>query len=263
MANLITRALGAVQDTTTRVLYGAEKATNKPSFYACVDRALGTNVEVPMSDFQGNVVVVVNVASKWGKTKENYQQLPKLVDEFPGLKVLAFPCNQFGGQEPGSADEIMEFVKKYDQNMLKKLSFFEKKDVNGAGAREVFSFLKQALPAEDGTTDVRWNFSTYQKSTYTDESDSFSHAFCLSSQILNRSPGKSSPPIWNHDTTVWYASKHCGAYGKEGEWFFIVKPHYCSLMPGFIWSLGMTVSVLWAAAWTQPLTQSLGTWQVW
>ena len=79
-----------------------------------------------------------------------------------GLRVLAFPCNQFGGQEPGSDEEISTFVKKYDPNMLEKLTFFEKKDVNGANAREVFSFLKQALPADDGTTDVRWNFSTYR-----------------------------------------------------------------------------------------------------
>lgn len=76
-----------------------------------------------------------------------------------GLKILAFPCNQFGGQEPGTPDQIKEFVQKYDPDMLEKLTFFEKKDVNGANAREVFSFLKQELPADDGTTDVRWNFS--------------------------------------------------------------------------------------------------------
>lgn len=64
MSNLIFRALGAAQDATTRVLYGAEQATSKTSFYACVDRALGTHEEVPMSNYQGNVVVVVNVASK-------------------------------------------------------------------------------------------------------------------------------------------------------------------------------------------------------
>ena len=64
MPNIVFRALGAAQDATTRVLYGAEKATSKSSFYACVDRALGTHQDVPMSDFEGNVVVVVNVASK-------------------------------------------------------------------------------------------------------------------------------------------------------------------------------------------------------
>ena len=52
----------------------------------------------------------------------------------------------------------MEFVKKFDPDMASKLDFFEKADVNGANAREVYSFLKQALPNEDGSNDVRWNF---------------------------------------------------------------------------------------------------------
>jgi glutathione peroxidase-family protein len=90
----------------------------------------------------------------------NYTQLPKLVDEYGprGFKVLAFPCNQFGGQEPGSHEEILEFVKKFDPKMSEKLDFFEKADVNGATAREVFSFLKRELPSEDGSSDIRWNF---------------------------------------------------------------------------------------------------------
>lgn len=79
------------------------------------------------------------------------------------FKILAFPCNQFGAQEPGTHDEIIEFVKKFDPDMPEKLTFFEKADVNGANAREVFSFIKQACPNEDGSTDVRWNFSKYSK----------------------------------------------------------------------------------------------------
>jgi glutathione peroxidase len=86
--------------------------------------------------------------------------LPKLYEDYKsrGFKILAFPCNQFGGQEPGTHDEIIEFVKTFDADMPKKLTFFEKADVNGAKAREVFAFLKQSLPNEDGTLDVRWNF---------------------------------------------------------------------------------------------------------
>jgi glutathione peroxidase len=93
-----------------------------------------------------------------------------------GLKVLAFPCNQFGKQEPGTPEEIMAFVKTFDPNMLEKLNFFEKQDVNGANAREVFSFLKKALPAEDGTTDVRWNFSKY---IFARTTDCFWKLYCL------------------------------------------------------------------------------------
>jgi glutathione peroxidase-family protein len=93
----------------------------------------------------------------------NYTQLPQLVDEYGsrGLKILAFPCNQFGGQEPGSPEEILAFVAKYDKEMAKKLVFFEKADVNGANTREVYSYLKKTCPNEDGTADIRWNFAKF------------------------------------------------------------------------------------------------------
>jgi glutathione peroxidase-family protein len=85
-----------------------------------------------------------------------------LVDEYGprGFKVLAFPCNQFGAQEPGTHEEIIEFVKQFDPKMPEKLDFFEKADVNGANAREVFSFLKRELPSKEGSDDIRWNFGT-------------------------------------------------------------------------------------------------------
>jgi glutathione peroxidase-family protein len=63
-----------------------------------------------------------------------------------------------GGQEPGTHEEILEFVKKFDPKMPEKLVFFEKADVNGANAREVFSFLKRELPGDEGSNDIRWNF---------------------------------------------------------------------------------------------------------
>jgi len=83
------------------------------------------------------------------------------VDEYGerGLKVLAFPCNQFGGQEPGTHEEILQFV---DTSFPHdKLTWFKKGDVNGAGTREVFSFLKRELPNTDGTSDIRWNFAKF------------------------------------------------------------------------------------------------------
>lgn len=85
----------------------------------------------------------------------------KLVDEYGprGFKVLAFPCNQFGKQEPGTPDEILAFSDKF--NARDKFTFFEKADVNGKKAREVFSFLKQKLPHEDGSKDIRWNFGKF------------------------------------------------------------------------------------------------------
>ena len=76
-----------------------------------------------------------------------------------------FPA-QFGGQEPGTPEEILEFVKKFDEKMANKLVFFEKGDVNGKKAREVFAFLKEKLPDEDGTTAIRWNFSALPLCSY-------------------------------------------------------------------------------------------------
>lgn len=76
-----------------------------------------------------------------------------------GLKVLAFPCNQFAKQEPKSHDEILKFVEKF--GCREKLTFFEKGHVNGAKTREVFGFLKNALPSSDGTKDIRWNFAKF------------------------------------------------------------------------------------------------------
>lgn len=152
-----------MQDTLTRCMYGVENKCMKASFYELVDKNM-SGKKVPMSTYEGNVVLMVNVASQWGLTKKNYTQLSsESYDAFRsrGLKVLAFPCNQFGAQEPGKHDKILEFVKKYDANMASKLDFFEKTDVNGMKAREVYTFIKNKLPDDDGTTDVRWNFAKF------------------------------------------------------------------------------------------------------
>jgi len=75
--------------------------------------------------------------------------------------VLAFPCNQFANEEPGSHGEILEFSRRYDPDMSSKLHFFEKGDVNGPNEREVYKFLKLALPARDGSKDISWNFEKF------------------------------------------------------------------------------------------------------
>ena len=77
-----------------------------------------------------------------------------------GLEILAFPCNQFGAQEPKPHAEILEFAKKYD-GADKKFNWFAKGDVNGKNTMEVFSFLKTALKWDDGSRDVKWNFGKF------------------------------------------------------------------------------------------------------
>lgn len=160
--SFVSRAFGKVQDTVTRALYGVENQTSKMSFYSCADKNM-QGEEVKMSSFKGDVLLLVNVASKWGVTKKNYDQLPVLYDEYAkrGFKILAFPSNQFGAQEPGTHEEIIEFVKKFDSDMPNKLIFFEKTDVNGANAREVYSFIKPLALNSDDTTDIRWNFAKF------------------------------------------------------------------------------------------------------
>jgi len=118
-----------------------------------------------MSSYKGSVVLLVNVACQWGLTKVNYTytQLPQLADQYgkQGLKIAAFPCNQFGGQEPGTHEEILAFVKQFDPEMESKLDFFEKGDVNGDTARDVYKYLTKELLNEDGSEDIAWNFGTY------------------------------------------------------------------------------------------------------
>ena len=77
------------------------------------------------------------------------------------LQILAFPCNQFGGQEPGTHEEIIQFVQGFDPQMTEKVDFFEKANVNGPSTREVFSFLKRALPTSSGSIEISWNFGEF------------------------------------------------------------------------------------------------------
>jgi len=97
----LTSVFSGLQGATNRAIFGRETVTMKNSFYDLTDVDM-TGKKVPMSNFKGDILLVVNVASKCGLTDRNYSQLSKLADEYGprGLKILAFPCNQFMGQEP-------------------------------------------------------------------------------------------------------------------------------------------------------------------
>lgn len=113
---------------------------------------------IPLSKYQGKVVIVVNVASAWGKTNLSYTQLQELYERYhdQGLEILAFPCNQFGSQEPGPNEKIKEFVKKFGVSF----QMFSKIDVNGATAHPLFEFLQNA---QEGfiTNSIKWNFTKF------------------------------------------------------------------------------------------------------
>jgi glutathione peroxidase len=113
----------------------------------------------PLADYRGKVLLVVNTASQCGFTPQ-YAGLEALQRRYGprGFQVLAFPCNQFGRQEPGDAAEIANFcATKYDVTF----PVFARIEVNGAGADPVFRLLKKAAPGVMGTEAVKWNFTKF------------------------------------------------------------------------------------------------------
>lgn len=118
--------------------------------------------KINFSRYAGHPCLVVNVASKWGVTDAEYKALTKLINDYSqregGLRVLAFPCNQFGKQEPGTDEDIKEFVKKY--NFTGDL--FTKIEVNGKNADPLFTWMKTQKNGK-GTlgNDLKWNFTKF------------------------------------------------------------------------------------------------------
>jgi glutathione peroxidase len=141
-----------------------------------VDTAEGTNES--LKTYEGDVLLIVNVASKCGLTPQ-YEGLEALYrdDHDKGLEILGFPCNQFGGQEPGTMAEIQEFCSvNYDVTF----PIFGKVDVNGSDADPLFTYLRAAAPGDFGpnsgplydhikssrpeaigTDEVKWNFTKF------------------------------------------------------------------------------------------------------
>ena len=115
-------------------------------------------VEVPMKEYQGKVLLIVNTATGCGFTPQ-YEGLQKLYDKYRdrGLEILDFPCNQFGHQAPGTEEEIQEFCTlKYNTTF----PLFAKIDVNGKEAEPLFSFLKNQKGGIFGN-DIKWNFTKF------------------------------------------------------------------------------------------------------
>jgi glutathione peroxidase len=112
-----------------------------------------------LSAYEGKALLVVNVASKCGLTPQ-YEGLQKLHEQYAarGFEVLGFPCNQFMGQEPGTADEIRDFC---DTTYGVTFPLFEKVDVNGDQRHEIFAELTEAADASGEAGDVKWNFEKF------------------------------------------------------------------------------------------------------
>ena len=110
-------------------------------------------------DYVDKVLLVVNVASECGFTSQ-YKDLQTLYEEFHsrGLEILAFPCNQFGGQEPGTSQQIEEFC---STKFGITFPIFQKIDVNGPHTHPLFVYLKTAAPGLLGTEAIKWNFTKF------------------------------------------------------------------------------------------------------
>lgn len=112
-----------------------------------------------LGDYAGKVLLIVNTASKCGFTPQ-FEGLESLYQRYQvrGLVVLGFPCNQFGAQEPGDADEISGFCQK---NYGVSFPMFAKVDVNGDGAHPLYKYLKQSAPGLLGSEGIKWNFTKF------------------------------------------------------------------------------------------------------
>ena len=115
--------------------------------------------EVSLADKLGKVLLVVNTASKCGFTPQ-YDGLEALWRKHgaQGLEVIAFPCNQFGSQEPGDAEAIDSFCK---INFGLSFPLMAKIDVNGAGAPPLYDWMKSEAPGLMGTRSIKWNFTKF------------------------------------------------------------------------------------------------------
>ena len=112
-----------------------------------------------LGEFAGKALLVVNVASKCGLTPQ-YSGLERLQERFgeQGFSVVGFPCNQFAGQEPGSAEEIQTFC---STTYGVTFPLFEKIDVNGEGRHPLYAELTETADSEGAAGDVQWNFEKF------------------------------------------------------------------------------------------------------
>ena len=135
-----------------------QTGTPMPTLY---DFSLKTidGTERALGDYRGKALLIVNVASRCGLTPQ-YAELQKLHAEYAshGFAVLGFPCNQFGGQEPGSDGEVKAFCA---TSYGVTFPMFSKIDVNGHGRAPLYGWLTGQATKPDGPGDIKWNFAKF------------------------------------------------------------------------------------------------------
>jgi glutathione peroxidase len=130
----------------------------RPSVYD-LDLTSLAGEPAPLSAYHGQVVLAVNVASRCGLTPQ-YEALERLQRRYAGrgFSVLGFPCNQFAGQEPGTAEEIQAFC---STSYGVTFPMFAKLDVNGPDRHPLYAILTETEDDDGGAGDVRWNFEKF------------------------------------------------------------------------------------------------------
>uniref|UniRef100_A0A5S6QWP8 Glutathione peroxidase n=1 Tax=Trichuris muris TaxID=70415 RepID=A0A5S6QWP8_TRIMR len=155
---LIDNNITIVIFTTCTVSSSMSTSKEASSVYDFTAKDIDSN-EVSMERYKGHVLVVVNVATECGYTKDNYEQLQQLYDRYKdkGLRIAAFPCNQFGHQEPKSEPEIKKFATE-----THKVTFdlYSKVNVNGNDAHPLWSYLKEKQGGTLGSF-IKWNFTKF------------------------------------------------------------------------------------------------------
>ena len=113
-----------------------------------------------LKQLEGKAVLVYNVASQCGLTNAGYTAATTLYTKYKaaGLEILAFPCNQFAGQEPGTEEEVQHFA---CTKFKAEFPIMAKVDVNGDKTAPLFQYLKKAAPGILGTESVKWNFTSF------------------------------------------------------------------------------------------------------
>lgn len=118
-----------------------------------------TGQPTTLEAYRGKVLLIVNVASQCGLTPQ-YKGLQELYEKYhsQGLEILGFPCNQFGGQEPGTEKEVAQFC---ETHYAVTFPLFSKIEVNGSGTHPLYQYLKKSQKGLLGTEAIKWNFTKF------------------------------------------------------------------------------------------------------
>jgi glutathione peroxidase len=137
----------------------ASSVTSGSSIYDFVVKDINGN-DVELTQYRGKILLIVNVASACGLTTTNYTELAEIYNKYKGqdFEILAFPCNQFGGQEPGSNEQIKEFA---CTRFKAEYPIMDKIDVNGSKEAPLYKFLKAQKGGGLLGDSIKWNFAKF------------------------------------------------------------------------------------------------------